>query len=314
MGIEKRLVFAQGEGWGSGVDGEFGVNRCRLLHLESISNGVLLYRIGNYVQSLGVEHGGREYGKSVCVCVCVCVCARARARSSRVTLLHSRNWRNIVNQVYINKKFKNPLLCFLGLHVSSRNSFCHKTRTSALVTGWVFFWSIPDCSICHGQRYFLVPCNYTFGKVKSISDTFSLTTTFSVWVRWTFANKPCHKGAQSSDGSSVRRVYFWGSIGSIHMVTLGQEALCTIFILRASRRRCQYAFILRPFRSNAQLSSMSELLQDENPSLLMSVEIPSSVLTMQWTHLISELLALLLHFFINPEEWRCWMQLFIQLH
>ena len=62
------------------MDGEFGVNRCRLLHLESISNGVLLYRIGNYVQSLGVEHGGREYGKSVCVCVCVCVCARARAR------------------------------------------------------------------------------------------------------------------------------------------------------------------------------------------------------------------------------------------
>ena len=46
----------QGAGGISGKEGEFRVDRCQLLHLEWISSGALLYRIGNYVQSLGVEH------------------------------------------------------------------------------------------------------------------------------------------------------------------------------------------------------------------------------------------------------------------
>ena len=59
-----------------------GVGRCKLLHLEWISNGVLLYRTGNYIQSLGIDGDGRYYDKKnvyhsiyiyVCVCVCVCV-------------------------------------------------------------------------------------------------------------------------------------------------------------------------------------------------------------------------------------------------
>jgi len=37
----------QGGGSGSGIDGEFGVSRCKLLHLEWISNEVLLYSTGN---------------------------------------------------------------------------------------------------------------------------------------------------------------------------------------------------------------------------------------------------------------------------
>ena len=37
---------------GSGRDGEIGVGRCKLLHLEWISNQVLLYSTGNWVQSL----------------------------------------------------------------------------------------------------------------------------------------------------------------------------------------------------------------------------------------------------------------------
>ena len=49
-------VEVQGE---SGMDWEFGVNRCKLSHLEWINNRVLLYRTENYVQSLGVEHDGR---------------------------------------------------------------------------------------------------------------------------------------------------------------------------------------------------------------------------------------------------------------
>ena len=44
---------------GSGMDGEVGVGGCRLLHLEWISNEVLLCSTGNSVQSLGIEYDGR---------------------------------------------------------------------------------------------------------------------------------------------------------------------------------------------------------------------------------------------------------------
>ena len=48
---------------GSGMDKEFGVSRCKLLHLEWISNGVLLYSTVNCVQFLGIEHDEQEYEK-----------------------------------------------------------------------------------------------------------------------------------------------------------------------------------------------------------------------------------------------------------
>ena len=41
------------------MDMEFGVSRHKLLHLGRISNEVLLYRTGNYIQSLGIGHDGR---------------------------------------------------------------------------------------------------------------------------------------------------------------------------------------------------------------------------------------------------------------
>ena len=51
MNIENRLVVArEGE---SGMNGEFGVGRCKLLHLEWISNEALLYSTGNYINLLG---------------------------------------------------------------------------------------------------------------------------------------------------------------------------------------------------------------------------------------------------------------------
>ena len=37
MDMENRLVVAKGEGGGSGMDWEFGVNRGKLLHLERVS-------------------------------------------------------------------------------------------------------------------------------------------------------------------------------------------------------------------------------------------------------------------------------------
>ena len=52
-------MVAKGEGGVSGMDGEFGASTCKLLHLEWISNELLLYSTGNYTQSLGIDHDGR---------------------------------------------------------------------------------------------------------------------------------------------------------------------------------------------------------------------------------------------------------------
>ena len=49
----------QAGGGGSRMDWEFQLNRCKLLHLEQISNEVLLYSTGNYSQSLVIEHDRR---------------------------------------------------------------------------------------------------------------------------------------------------------------------------------------------------------------------------------------------------------------
>ena len=45
-----------GEGEWSGMDWEFEVNKCKLLHLERIDNKVLVYSTGNYIQSLGIDY------------------------------------------------------------------------------------------------------------------------------------------------------------------------------------------------------------------------------------------------------------------
>ena len=58
MDMEGRLVF-DGEGGSREWTGEFGVGRCRPLHLEQMGDGVLLYSIGNCVWSLGLEHDGK---------------------------------------------------------------------------------------------------------------------------------------------------------------------------------------------------------------------------------------------------------------
>ena len=41
------------------MDWEFGVGRCKLLHLEWTSNEVLLYSTGKCIQFLEIEHYGR---------------------------------------------------------------------------------------------------------------------------------------------------------------------------------------------------------------------------------------------------------------
>ena len=54
--LEEQTCGCQGEGGGSGMDGELGVNRCRLLPLEWISNAILLCSTVNYVWSFMMEH------------------------------------------------------------------------------------------------------------------------------------------------------------------------------------------------------------------------------------------------------------------
>ena len=73
------------------MDWEFGVSKCKLLHLEWINNKVQLYGTGKLIQSPGIEHDGKEY-KEVCIYM----------YNSVALLLHSRNW-HTVNQLYFNK-------------------------------------------------------------------------------------------------------------------------------------------------------------------------------------------------------------------
>ena len=53
-------MVAKGEGGVRRIGWEFGVSRCKLLHLEWIDNKVLLYSTGNSIQ---FPSNGREYKK-----------------------------------------------------------------------------------------------------------------------------------------------------------------------------------------------------------------------------------------------------------
>ena len=65
LSTEKKQTQGHGEqtcdcqGGGSGMDWEFVVSRCKLSHLLWISNEILLYSTGNYIQSLVMEYNGR---------------------------------------------------------------------------------------------------------------------------------------------------------------------------------------------------------------------------------------------------------------
>ena len=71
-------MVAKGDRGGSEMDREFGVSRCKLLHVEWISNETLLHSTGNAIQSLGIDHDGREYGrKKGCICITRSLCCIA---------------------------------------------------------------------------------------------------------------------------------------------------------------------------------------------------------------------------------------------
>ena len=78
MNMESRLVFTRWESGKRGTDGEVGVGRCRLLHLEWMGDEVLLYSTGNGIQSLGENEREKKKKKQVWM-------------GGYVTLLYSRN-------------------------------------------------------------------------------------------------------------------------------------------------------------------------------------------------------------------------------
>ena len=47
------------------MDWEFGVSRCKLLHIEQLGNKVLLYSSENYIQYPEIKHNGKEYEKCI---------------------------------------------------------------------------------------------------------------------------------------------------------------------------------------------------------------------------------------------------------
>ncbi len=49
QGPREQTCGCQGAGGGNGMDWKFGVSRCKLLHLEWLSNEILLYNTGNYI-------------------------------------------------------------------------------------------------------------------------------------------------------------------------------------------------------------------------------------------------------------------------
>ena len=57
-GLGEQNCDCQGGGGGSGMDWESGVNKYKLLQLEWMSNEILLYSTGNYIQALAMEHDG----------------------------------------------------------------------------------------------------------------------------------------------------------------------------------------------------------------------------------------------------------------
>ena len=53
-------LLPRGRGAGGGKDWEFGISICKRLYIGWINNKVLLYRTGNYIQYLVINHNGKE--------------------------------------------------------------------------------------------------------------------------------------------------------------------------------------------------------------------------------------------------------------
>ena len=62
---------------GRGMDWDFGIGRCEVLHLEWINNKVLIYSTGNYIQYPVTNYNGKEYKQNVCMYITESLCWEA---------------------------------------------------------------------------------------------------------------------------------------------------------------------------------------------------------------------------------------------
>ena len=69
-------------GDGGGVEWEFGVSRCKLIHREQINNKVLLYSTGNYIQYPVINHNGKEFKKNVYICITESLCCTEKINTT----------------------------------------------------------------------------------------------------------------------------------------------------------------------------------------------------------------------------------------
>ena len=58
---QRRDLWLPRVGGGRGMDWEYGVGRCKLLHLEWINNKVLMCSTVNYIEYPVINHTGKEY-------------------------------------------------------------------------------------------------------------------------------------------------------------------------------------------------------------------------------------------------------------
>ena len=58
---EQTCGCQRGSRGGRGIDCEFGVSRCKLLHIEWVDNKVLLCSTGNYIQYPVINDNGKEF-------------------------------------------------------------------------------------------------------------------------------------------------------------------------------------------------------------------------------------------------------------
>ena len=80
----------------SRMNREFGVGRCKQLHLEWISSEVLPYSTGHYIWSLVIGHDGRQYEKKSAYLYIYMY--------DWATVLYSRNWHTVNQQCFNLKK------------------------------------------------------------------------------------------------------------------------------------------------------------------------------------------------------------------
>ena len=59
----------QGGGGKGGMEWQFGISRCKLIHIGWINNKVVLYSTGNRIQRLVINHSGKTMKKNMYIYV-----------------------------------------------------------------------------------------------------------------------------------------------------------------------------------------------------------------------------------------------------